>query len=116
MVKDGVDFNFMCLYFNFNGKITPLKEKGGIDIFNYNLKEVSVYFKTRGGVSFIYNMFGWRERKRKKKKLQNPMYELDCNFPLFLLLKSLFNTQIVTLHVAFAFRNQQTIQISFPIL
>jgi hypothetical protein len=41
------------LYFNINGKITVLKEKGGIHIFNYNSREVCVYFKTRGGVCVI---------------------------------------------------------------
>jgi hypothetical protein len=31
-------------------KIALLSEKGCIHVVNYNLREVSVYFKTRGGV------------------------------------------------------------------
>ena len=48
------DFEFhlqVCLHFN--RKITVLKREGSIDLFNENLRDVSVYFITKGGVFVI---------------------------------------------------------------
>lgn len=37
-----------------NGKLTPLNRKGCVRLFYENLRNVSVIFKIRGGVSVIY--------------------------------------------------------------